>query len=51
MWAYVICAVIWLASRVEDGLNIAKFGEAYEEYARKVPGWNVREGIERLRRS
>lgn len=38
----------WLASRVEDALNIAKFGEPYAEYVNKIPGWNVLKGPNRL---
>lgn len=40
----------WLASQTEDALNIATFGAAYEEYVRKVPGWNLFKGLGKLRK-
>lgn len=33
-----------------DARNIEKFGEAYVEYMRRVPGWNPVAGLWRLRR-
>ena len=31
----------WMASKKEDAFNIDKFGDAYQEYMKKVPMWNV----------
>jgi protein-S-isoprenylcysteine O-methyltransferase Ste14 len=31
----------WMASRKEDAFNIEKFGDAYKEYMKRVPMWNV----------
>ena len=31
----------WMVSRKEDKFNVDKFGDAYRQYMRKVPAWNV----------
>ena len=41
----IFCA--WMASRKEDEFNILKFGDDYREYMKKVPIWNVLEGLRR----
>jgi protein-S-isoprenylcysteine O-methyltransferase Ste14 len=33
--------LMWLAARTEARYNQRKFGQAYLEYARKVPMWNI----------
>lgn len=35
----------WMSARTEDEYNIRKFGEAYKEYSRRVPLWNVFKGL------
>ena len=44
-------AVIYLSCREEDKLLVEKFGNAYTEYIRRVPGMNFVAGIIRLLRS
>jgi protein-S-isoprenylcysteine O-methyltransferase Ste14 len=39
--AAVTVSLMWLAARSEPEYNRRKFGQAYEEYARKVPMWNI----------
>lgn len=41
----ILCA--WMASKKEDEFNIMKFGDDYREYMKKVPMWNVLEGLRR----
>ena len=41
----IFCA--WMASKKEDEFNIMKFGDDYREYMKKVPMWNVLEGLRR----
>jgi len=41
----ISCA--WMASKKEDEFNIMKFGDDYGEYMKKVPMWNVLEGLRR----
>jgi len=35
----------WMASRKEDVFNIEKFGDTYKDYMRRVPMWNVFQGL------
>ena len=41
----VFCCV--MASKREDAFNTAKFGDAYREYMRQVPMWNIFKGLRR----
>jgi protein-S-isoprenylcysteine O-methyltransferase Ste14 len=34
-----------MASRKEDEFNIKKFGDAYREYMKRVPMWNLFGGL------
>jgi protein-S-isoprenylcysteine O-methyltransferase Ste14 len=34
-----------MASRKEDVFNIEKFGDTYKDYMRRVPMWNVFQGL------
>ena len=47
---FVAIVLFYLASRVEDGYNIRKFGSAYEEYMKIVPMWNFITGLKRLKK-
>ena len=35
----------WMSARTEDEYNIRKFGDAYKEYSRRVPLWNLIKGL------
>ena len=35
----------WIASKKEDEFNIKKFGDSYREYMKKIPRWNVFQGL------
>jgi protein-S-isoprenylcysteine O-methyltransferase Ste14 len=37
----------WISAKKDTANNIKKFGVDYEEYMRKVPMWNVLEGLRR----
>ncbi len=39
--AAVTAPLMWLAARTEPEHNRRKFGQAYVEYARRVPMWNI----------
>jgi protein-S-isoprenylcysteine O-methyltransferase Ste14 len=39
--AAAAAALMWLAARAEMEDNLRKFGQAYAEYARRVPMWNI----------
>ncbi len=39
--AAATAVLMWLAARAEPEYNRRKFGQAYAEYARKVPMWNI----------
>jgi protein-S-isoprenylcysteine O-methyltransferase Ste14 len=39
--AAATAVLMWLAARTEAVYNQRKFGQAYAEYARKVPMWNI----------
>jgi protein-S-isoprenylcysteine O-methyltransferase Ste14 len=39
----IVC--FWMASRKEDEFNIKKFGDAYREYMKRVPMWNLFGGL------
>jgi protein-S-isoprenylcysteine O-methyltransferase Ste14 len=41
----VAIACFWMASRKEDEFNIKKFGDAYREYMKRVPMWNLFGGL------
>lgn len=41
-------ASFWLASKTEDGYNIARFGPDYEQYVQEVPGLNFVKGWRNL---
>jgi protein-S-isoprenylcysteine O-methyltransferase Ste14 len=43
--ALVTVALMWLAARTEMGHNRRKFGQAYVDYARTVPMWNIFRGL------
>jgi protein-S-isoprenylcysteine O-methyltransferase Ste14 len=43
--AAATAALMWLAARSEAESNRRKFGEAYTEYAREVPMWNLLSGL------
>lgn len=47
---FVAIVLFYLASRIEDGYNIKKFGIAYEEYMKIVPTWNFITGLKRLKK-
>lgn len=47
---FVAIVLFYLASRIEDGYNIKKFGIAYEEYMKIVPMWNFITGLKRLKK-
>ncbi len=35
----------WMAAHTEDEYNFRKFGEAYTDYSRRVPLWNLFKGL------
>ena len=35
----------WMAAKKESKYNIRKFGDAYQEYMKKVPMWNILKGL------
>jgi len=35
----------WMSARTEDEYNVRKFGDAYKEYSRRVPLWNLFNGL------
>jgi len=41
----VAIACFWMASRKEDEFNVKKFGDAYREYMKRVPMWNIFRGL------
>jgi protein-S-isoprenylcysteine O-methyltransferase Ste14 len=49
--AAATAALMWLAARTEPEYNQRKFGQAYAEYARKVPMWNIFQSLLRRRGS
>jgi len=40
----------WMGARKEVEHNIKKFGDAYKEYMKKVPMWNVFNGLRKVKR-
>jgi len=39
----------WLSARKDAANNIKKFGADYEEYMKKVPIWNIFNGLRKLK--
>ncbi len=35
----------WMSARAESEYNVKKFGDAYKEYMKKVPMWNIFRGL------
>jgi len=48
---FLAIVLFYLASRIEDGYNIKKFGTTYEEYMKIVPMWNFVLGMIRYRKT
>ncbi len=42
---FVSAFCFWMAARKESDHNIKKFGDAYIEYVKKVPMWNILRGL------